>query len=165
MGMSLYDITNEIIDLLDLLADPDAEKEDIDKSLKLMQDQFETKFDGYMKALKNLEADEVVIKEEINRLKDRLESNKKSQENLKTAVMNSMIAIEKPKIKTALFSATVKKTNPSVVIVDEDEIPEEFYTTKTIVERKLNKKLLKTHLTESEEEYAYLEQQNSLLIK
>lgn len=163
--MSLYDITNEIIDLLDLLADPDAEKEDIDKSLKLMQDQFETKFDGYMKALKNLEADEVVIKEEINRLKDRLESNKKSQENLKTAVMNSMIAIEKPKIKTALFSATVKKTNPSVVIVDEDEIPEEFYTTKTIVERKLNKKLLKTHLTESEEEYAYLEQQNSLLIK
>lgn len=165
MGMSLYDITNEIIDLLDLLADPDAEKEDIDKSLKLMQDQFETKFDGYMKALKNLEADEVVIKEEINRLKGRLESNKKSQENLKTAVMNSMIAIEKPKIKTALFSATVKKTNPSVVIVDEDEIPEEFYTTKTIVERKLNKKLLKTHLTESEEEYAYLEQQNSLLIK
>lgn len=163
--MSLYDITNEIIDLLDLLADPDAEKEDIDKSLKLMQDQFETKFDGYMKALKNLEADEVVIKEEINRLKGRLESNKKSQENLKTAVMNSMIAIEKPKIKTALFSATVKKTNPSVVIVDEDEIPEEFYTTKTIVERKLNKKLLKTHLTESEEEYAYLEQQNSLLIK
>lgn len=165
MGMSLYDITNEIIDLLDLLADPDAEKEDIDKSLKLMQDQFETKFDGYMKALKNLEADEVVIKEEINRLKGRLESNKKSQENLKTAVMNSMIAIEKPKIKTALFSATVKKTNPSVVIVDEDEIPEEFYTTKTIVERKLDKKLLKTHLTESEEEYAYLEQQNSLLIK
>lgn len=165
MGMSLYDITNEIIDLLDLLADPDAEKEDIDKSLKLMQNQFETKFDGYMKALKNLEADEVVIKEEINRLKGRLESNKKSQENLKTAVMNSMIAIEKPKIKTALFSATVKKTNPSVVIVDEDEIPEEFYTTKTIVERKLNKKLLKTHLTESEEEYAYLEQQNSLLIK
>lgn len=165
MGMSLYDITNEIIDLLDLLADPDAEKEDIDKSLKLMQDQFETKFDGYMKALKNLEADEVVIKEEINRLKDRLESNKKSQENLKTAVMNSMIAIEKPKIKTALFSATVKKTNPSVVIVDEDEIPEEFYTTKTIVERKLDKKLLKTHLTESEEEYAYLEQTNSLLIK
>lgn len=163
--MSLYDITNEIIDLLDLLADPDAEKEDIDKSLKLMQDQFETKFDGYMKALKNLEADEVVIKEEINRLKGRLESNKKSQENLKTAVMNSMIAIEKPKIKTALFSATVKKTNPSVVIVDEDEIPEEFYTTKTIVERKLDKKLLKTHLTESEEEYAYLEQQNSLLIK
>lgn len=165
MGMSLYDITNEIIDLLDLLADPDAEKEDIDKSLKLMQDQFETKFDGYMKALKNLEANEVAIKEEINRLKGRLESNKKSQENLKTAVMNSMIAIEKPKIKTALFSATVKKTNPSVVIVDEDEIPEEFYTTKTIVERKLNKKLLKTHLTESEEEYAYLEQQNSLLIK
>lgn len=165
MGMSLYDVTNEIIDLLDLLADPDAEKEDIDKSLKLMQDQFETKFDGYMKALKNLEADEVVIKEEINRLKDRLESNKKSQENLKTAVMNSMIAIEKPKIKTALFSATVKKTNPSVVIVDEDEIPEEFYTTKTIVERKLDKKLLKTHLTESEEEYAYLEQKNSLLIK
>lgn len=165
MGISLYDITNEIIDLLDLLADPDAEKEDIDKSLKLMQDQFETKFDGYMKALKNLEADEVVIKEEINRLKGRLESNKKSQENLKTAVMNSMIAIEKPKIKTALFSATVKKTNPSVVIVDEDEIPEEFYTTKTIVERKLDKKLLKTHLTESEEEYAYLEQQNSLLIK
>lgn len=161
---TLYELTNDIIELTDLLGDPDANEEDVKVALDEMKKQIFSKFDGYMKARVNLMSQSEEIDNEIKRLQERKKVVNNKKANLEKALLNTMLAIEQKKIQTALFTATVCSTAGNVVIDDEDEIPKEFIKEK--IETKIDKKGIAAYLKENDDvEWAHIEKGNSIRFK
>lgn len=73
-----------------------------------------------------------------------------------------MLLVDKKKIKTTLFSFNIQKNAPSLKIIDESKVPEEFF----IIERKLNKTELKNAVKDGlYADAATLESSESLRIR
>lgn len=154
---SLYELTGEYIELLELLEDPDSDEESVKDAMNALITSIDKKFDGYMKVYREIEHKEQDIKEEMDRLKERKENLTKRKEGIKDSILMSMLATNRTKVETALFTAAVKTTQDSLVIDDEDDIPEEFFDPQP---SKLNKKRLKDFLKSNDDdevEYAHLE--------
>lgn len=161
--MKLYEITNEIIELIDKLEDPDMDPTEINAQLDLMKENFNDKFDGYMKARIDLIQSIESIKNEEKRLAARRKTFSNKLSYLENFLIDAMLATDQISIKTDLFSATVRDTASSVVIDDEDEIPENFLTEEIV--KKIDKKAIKKHLDNHNEEWAHIEKGKSLLCK
>lgn len=162
---SLYEITDEINELIDLLEDEEGNEAEIQKRLDELNEDFEHKFDGYMKAYRNLEAREKAVKEEAGRLKDRADGFKKKKEKIKNALLVAMKTTGKKKIETDLFSAAIRINAPSVVVDDETLVPKEFWKPQP---DKLDTKGLSAFLKENGNktfEYAHLECSTSIIFK
>lgn len=91
---------------------------------------------------------------------------RKAQKNrakrLKEYLQMAMEEVDKKKFKTALFSFNIQKNTPSLKILDESKIPEDFYK----IERKLDKVKFKKAVKEGlYEEAAELVQSESLRIR
>lgn len=76
----------------------------------------------YILELKN---DQQAIKDEIARLKARLDSTKRREEFMKKLVRDALLATDTKKVKTPLITVSLRKSIETV-IDDEAEIPKEF---------------------------------------
>ena len=125
---TLYEVTGQLLSLQDSLA-TETDLEAVTIIMDTMEGldfEFEAKADGYAKIIRNLTSDVEGLKAEI----DRLQSRKKTLENnisaLKNRLEDSMIQTGKEKFKTELFSFGIQKNVPSVVILDETKIPNQY---------------------------------------
>ena len=133
--MNLYELTEAYKNLLDL----DIEEEELQGHLKNIDDAIEIKAENIAKVLRDLNAEAEAYKKEIERMtlkKKRVENRMK---NLKSYLEEAMRDVNKLKFKTRLFSFAIQKNAPSLKILDESKIPEEYFK----IERKLNKQDLK----------------------
>lgn len=163
--MRLYEITDEINELLDLLEDEEGNEDEIQERLAELNKDFENKFDGYMKAYRNVEAQEAAVRMEANRLKNRADKLKKTQDRIKNSLLVAMKTTGKNKIETELFSATLRQNAPSVVVDDEGLIPDEFWKPQP---SKIDTKGLSAFLKKNKDthfEYAHLESSTSIILK
>ena len=153
--MTIYDITNDYLNIQNMMNDPELDPQLLADTMDAIEGNIECKAESYGMIIKNLESEiselEAVIEslnEEIKRIKTKksaLENNIKSmKERLKTA----MELTGKTKIKTKLFSFSVGRTTPSVVLDcdNPDEFPDEFIRTK----KEINKKALLDAMKASE---------------
>jgi hypothetical protein len=103
----------------------------------------------------------VVLKEEIDRLTARYRTLQNNADRLKSALMESMIASGKEKIKTTFYNISVRGYE-SVVVDDPAAIPEEFlkYSEPTV-----NKVELKKALKEGDVSGAHLESKPGITIR
>jgi len=77
-------------------------------------------------------------------------------------LQSSMLVLDKRKFKTDLFSFNIQKNAPSLKILDESKIPEDYYK----IEKKLNKNDLKEAVKKGLfEDAAKLVQTESLRIR
>ena len=162
---SLYELTGQMLILQQLLEDPETDEQIILDSMESIDFELEEKADGYAKIIQSLKAQAEGLKAEIERLSARKSTVENNIKRLKTALEESMIALDKKKFKTDLFSFNVQKNAPSVKIVDEAKIPEQFLITQ---EPKVDKKGIIAWMKEHEEtstEYAELTQTESLRIR
>ncbi|HEL2171281.1 TPA: siphovirus Gp157 family protein [Streptococcus suis] len=110
-----------------------AEMEGIDEETKLdtlesidWTEQFEEKVENTVKVIKNKEAEKKQLKEEIDRLTARYKSIDSDITRLKTGLQGAFEITGHDKVKTLLFTVSLAKNQPSVV-VDEELLPKKYF--------------------------------------
>lgn len=160
---TLYELTEEWQQLIAMMDDPELDPQVLQDTMEALEGELEDKVDGYGKVIREVEAQKAALKAEIDRLTARSRAIDKNLDRLKEAVKQAMIATDKPKIKTALFTFSVAK-KPASVVVDKElnEIPA-FYQK---VSYAVDKTKIKDALKAGEQlDFAHLEQGEALRIK
>lgn len=103
-----------------------------------------------------------MINEEIERLKVRKDVISNNADRVKKYLEKAMIDTGKRKFKTALFGFNIQKNPASVVVDQEDKIPEEYWIKQ---DPKLDKASLKKWLKDNPADFAHLEQSEGLRIR
>jgi hypothetical protein len=127
---SLYQITTEQAELFNQIDELDGElTPELEEALKINAENFETKARSYIWMIKKLEADNITITDEMNRLERIEKRNNKLIDRLKESMKMALeIFGESKKIDT--FTLSLRKSK-SVEIIDADAIPQQFKTVKT----------------------------------
>ena len=133
--MQLYELTEMYLNLKDM----DIEEGDLNSALENIDDEIETKADNIAKVLRDFDGDIEALKSEEERLAKKRKAIENRQKHLKEYLQNAMLVLDKRKFKTDLFSFNIQKNVPSLKILDESKIPEDYYK----IEKKLNKNDLK----------------------
>ena len=144
------------------------EMEDLDEETKLdtldsidWTDQFEEKVENTVKVIKNKEADVDQLKEEIDRLTKRKKSIENDITRLKTGLQGAFEITGHEKVKGLLFTVTLAKNQPSVV-VDEELLPKKYF----VMTKKPDKNAIKELLNAGKKvEGATLQESRSLRIR
>ena len=124
--MKLYELTQNYINLQDLLEDETIGQDLIEAAMKEVGEDIEEKAQNYAVIIKNLEAEAEALEKEEKRLAARKSSLRNRNKILKDNLENSMKVIGKTKFKTNLFSFNIGKNPPSVNIDDENLIPDQY---------------------------------------
>ena len=117
--MRLYEITGDILTLQEMLEDS-VEDEALTDTLEAVQGEYEFKLESYCKVIKNLEADIVGIKAEVDRLSGKRKVLENNIDRLKKAMFESMKATNTPKVKGQLFTVAIQK-NGGVIPINYDK--------------------------------------------
>ena len=123
--MTLYEITDEYRQLLEIAEDPDMDPDVLRDTMEAIDADLEDKADGYAKVIRTLEAEEAGLDTEIKRLQARKSAVAGSKARIKGALEASMRATGKLKFKTQLFSFGIQK-NPASVVLAEGKVPTEY---------------------------------------
>lgn len=159
---TLYKLTEEYLELLDLLEDDSVDQEVVNDTLEAVGGEIEVKADNCAKLIQELNGSASTLDAEIDRLKKRRDALISNAQNLKKYIESAMIATGKKKFKTDLFGFNIQKNPPSVVIDREEDIPEEYWIAQ---QPKLDKAALKKWLKDNKADFAHLEQGESLRIR
>ena len=140
---SIYELTGEYLELMDMLEDEEVDEQTIIYTLEALDGEIENKADNYAKIIRSLESDIDGISKE----NDRLTARKKTYENsifypprkgssyenrikwLKQNLEMCMRTIGKKKFTTDLFSFNIQKNGGKrklTIDVDVENIPEEY---------------------------------------
>ncbi len=163
---TLYELTGELLELMDMMEDPDCDPQMIQDTMEGSELEFEEKVEGYLMVMLDLQGNAEKLKKEEDRLSRRRKTIENNIKNLKKNLMQSMDVLNKKKVKTEHFSVTLKDSAPALVIDQEDKIPTQY---KIPQPDKIDANKLKAFLkglSENETcEYAHLASSKSLLIK
>ena len=164
--MTLYELTSEYMQLLEIAEDPDTDVQVLLDTMEGVSGEIEEKADGYAKVMKELEAEELKIKNEVDRLNVRRLAISNNIRAMKLRLQESMKLTGKTKFKTDLFSFGIQKNPPSVVIDEQylENIPKEYLKYK---DPEIDKAKIKEDLKAGKDltGIAHLEQGESLRIR
>lgn len=164
MSATLFDISQRYSNILDLLEDADIPEGALDEALETMDGELEDKLQNISAFIKSLDGDISTIDNEIVRLQNRKRVTSNKIVALKTYIENCLKMLDIKKYKTPLNTFSIQKNPPSVEIVDETLIPENFKSTETII--KIDKKaILKALKEDTKVEGVIKKQTESLRIK
>ena len=163
---TLYELTNDYMNLLELAEDPDIDEQAFIDTLEGIEGALEDKAEGYAKVIRTLEGDAAACDAESKRLRNKKQTIENNIKRMKAALQMAMEATGKRKFKTALFSFGIQK-NPAAVVIDEgyiENIPDRFLIPQ---DPQIDKKAIKEALKNGEDlsGLAHLEQTESLRIK
>ena len=160
--MKLYEITGEILELLTMAEDLELDQKMIRDTMEGLDFEFEEKAESYAKIIKTLEMDITGLDTEIQRMTKKKATKKNNIDRLKRSLEGAMIATGKRKFKTALFGFGIQKNPPSLNVLDESKIPDEFWIEQ---QPKLDKKAVLAFVKENKVDWAELSQTESLRIR
>lgn len=161
--ITLRDLNESYMNIMTILDDAEADQDSLIAALNEINETADEKIVNIIKVIKEYEDRNKAIKEEQARLKQLETINKNAIERLKDYAKQSMLLRNQKKIVSDLYTITLANNPPSVVLRDENRVPDEFKITKT--ETKVDKKSLKEFLKNNTVDYAYLESKQSLMIK
>jgi hypothetical protein len=160
---TLYELTNDYLTLLDMAEDPDIDPQAFADTLEALGGELEMKADGYARVMKELEGRAATMRFESKRLENGYKTIERNIDRMKHALQDSMVATDKRKFKTDLFSFSIRKNPASVVIDRETSIPPEFLIPQ---DPKIDKKAIKAAIDRGDDiKFAHLEQGESLIIR
>ena len=148
---SLFDISLEYAGLLDLANDIEYDHETgevIDNSEQLTElfdeiaDDLGNKLNNCQYVLKQLKSNEDMLADEIKRLQSKKTALKNNQDRLKKMMLNAMKFTEQDKIKTDLFSFSIRKSE-AVQVESIDNIPRSLLKIKKEADKTKIKKFIK----------------------
>jgi N-glycosylase/DNA lyase len=143
--------------------DPDIDPQAFADTLEALGGELEMKADGYARVMKELEGRAATMRFESKRLENGYKTIERNIDRMKHALQDSMVATDKRKFKTDLFSFSIRKNPASVVIDRETSIPPEFLIPQ---DPKIDKKAIKAAIDRGDDiTFAHLEQGESLIIR
>jgi len=126
---SLYKLTGEYLELLNMLEDEEIDEQVILDTIEGLDGEIEVKADNYAKLIKNIEATNEAIKKEAERFNNRKTTFENRIKSLKDHLYNSMKVTGKTKFTTELFSFNIQKNGGKralTIDVDLELIPEDY---------------------------------------
>ena len=161
---TLYELTGQYKQLLDLMEDPDIPEETVRDTLEGIGGEIEEKADAYAKIKLQLQAEADAIEKEMERLNDRRDMLMSRVARMKEALMESMRATGKTKFKTTLFSFGIRKASQKRLVIDHEEtVPDKYWVQPPKI---INTKMLKEDLAHGAMPgVAHLEQSEYLSIR
>lgn len=164
--MTLYDLTEELMELLQLAEDPETDPEALQGSMESVSGLFEEKADGYAKIIRQLNAEADMVDAEIERMKAKKDSLKNNADRIKKSLQAAMIATDKRKFKTPFFTFSIRKNADSLVLDTDDlsKIPARYlkYKEPTVDNAAMKKAINAGEIMPG---IAHLESSESLTIK
>lgn len=157
MGISIYQLTEEYMDVLNMLYDSETDEQTILDTLEGIDGEIEEKADNYAKIIKTLLADAQTLKEEEDRLCVRRKGLENRVKRLKDTLQANLESIGKTKFKTALFTFSVATNGgpqPLSITENLDEIPGKYLVPQP---PKVNTDAIRALLADKEVEWAHLE--------
>lgn len=162
--MKLYELTQNYLNLLELLENPDVPEEMVQAALNEVEGNFEDKAENVVKLMKSIEGDIKAFKDEEARLSTRRKSLENKVKGLKEYLEGNLKALGKKEIKGKIFTLRIQKNTPRVVIEDMKYIHPKYI--KEIRYEEVDKKNIKEDIQNGIEVLgAKLEYTESLRIK
>lgn len=125
--MKLYELTGNYLKVADLLENADEESiGTLQETLDAIEDSIEVKVENTLKLMKNFEAEALAIKAEAQRLSARATAKQNEAGRLKEYVKGQLLFAGLEKMKTSLFSASIRSNPESVVITNLKSLPKKF---------------------------------------
>lgn len=134
--MKLYEIADRYKNLEELVGNEGIPQNMVLSALAEVQEEFEVKADNLVRIIRNYEAECEAYKLEEKRLADKRKAAENKIQNLKDYLKSNMIILDKKKIKTSLFNLNIQNSQPSVELVNEELIPQEYIVVKKEVAKK-----------------------------
>lgn len=135
---TLYELTGQFLDIYNMDLDDETKQDTLD-SIDWNED-YENKVEGYIKVIKNLDADIEARKNEMDRLKKLNDADKAKKERMKATLEESMELTGHDRVDTPLFKVSFRKSE--AVEVDDLLLPEAY----KVATYKPDKKRLKEDL-------------------
>lgn len=156
-NMTLYEIKEDFQRLFQTAEEEEITDEVLKDTLESLQYDLEDKADQYAKIIKELEGQAKVIDDERQRLDEKKRTITNNITRMKTALKDAMKVADKKKIKTDLFTFSVRKaSNRSVEITG--EVPKEY-----LKAPEPNTMAIKELLKTQKVEWAYLKEPTEFL--
>lgn len=168
---NIYELTGDFLTFSELAEQGELTEEQekmLKEALDNLKEDIEYKLEGYCKVRANFKADIEAIKAEKKRLDDKQKALENRVEAMENAIKMAILAVkpDEPKIKTPLFSLTVRN-NPESVVMDVEDvnlIPEAYLKFKA---PEVDKAKLKEAINAGKDlsGIAHLERTQSVIIK
>lgn len=141
---TLFEITQEVIELASLLEDGELTPE-LEDRLAITREELDSKAENYVKVIRSVEGDISVIDAEIKRLQEIKNAKTNVVGRMKESLSTAMTAFRVDKIETALMKLFFRKSE-SVEILDETLVPEQYKLSRVVVnpDKILIKKIIKS---------------------
>ena len=161
---TMYELTADYMQVLAMASDPEIDEQTIADTLEAIDGEIEQKAEATAIIMQELTAEAEKLKAEEQRLAKRRKSLESNVEAIKGRLYNAMKLVDKPKFKTALFSFSIQKNPPRLVVDDESKVPARYLIEQPL---KVDTAALKADLMQSGAElsWAHIEQGESLRIK
>lgn len=139
----LYELVGDYAELVELEGQVDEEQLELIKNA--VKEEIKSKSGNIIKVVRNLETDVTAIDEEIKRLQKMKKTKKNVIENIKNYTKTCLIDMGSNKIETPIGKITLRTNAPSVVVLDESLIPEDYMVVETTAkpDKNLIKELIK----------------------
>lgn len=131
MEQTLYEHGLQYVELRELAEQEEIDSQALRDTFAAIEESAGAKIDNIGKLYRQLDADKMTIVDEIERLAERKKSMERTQERLKDIVKAYLELTGKRQVAGSLFTATIKRNTPKVIISDEDSIPRVFIKVKT----------------------------------
>lgn len=127
MPLKLYEITDELKACYDLIAMDDGEiTPEIELLLRDAQIDFNSKVENVARMTVSMKAEVEAFKVESDRLAKKAKTIGNKIEWLKNYLKTEMTAAKIKKVEGDFLTVSIRPSNPSVIILDDKAIPEDF---------------------------------------
>lgn len=148
-GLKLYEITQGMIDQLDIFLESegsDFDKENYSEIMLFLRDELKNKSSSLLQYIQNLQMLNKSAKEEADRLQKLVKTRSNKIERLKNYLVATLQILETKKIETDLGSYGIRKSPDKVEVYDLSALPKEFIRIKE--EKEPDKEKIKAYIRE-----------------
>jgi hypothetical protein len=142
---TLYELSGEYLHILDLLEDPDADQDALERELDAVAGRLALKAEAIGGLITHLEYIAEARRAEYRRLRERAQADEHHAQQLRDYLLRHMLEIGTERIETARFTFSVRTNPPAVEIVELNEVPEEFIRPHVLSEDDVIKTAIKDH--------------------
>lgn len=125
----LYELSEDYLQVLDMMDDDAWDPQIVLDTLEGINGEFDDKAENIAKIIRSFHAKAEAAKAEADRIIARAKSFERSEDFFKGALFQNMKAVNKKKIKTALFTISISKNGgkaPLVITGSLDDIPGKY---------------------------------------
>lgn len=142
--MRLYEIAERFRAWFEEIEALDGEVTDLHAvELSELEGDLREKVEACAVFMRSQDAQAAAIGEEIKRLQARKRACEAAEERVRQALIATMVATGQTKVKTALFSVSVRDSQGEVVVSDEALVPDEYFRVKRELSRSAMREALK----------------------